>query len=111
MNEKKIEKYQKLINESNVIFLPFTGSIELLDVSTNRKILNKYELKRKYPAYTFITRDFKINDTEGCLLVSKHYLRENIPSLKRAKTTELVECAENMIGVFMTELKKIYDNN
>lgn len=104
MNEKKIEKYQKLIDESNVIFLPFTGDTELMEVSSDKRIINKYELKRKYPAYTFITREFNIDNTEGYLLVSKHYLRENVPELKKAKTAELTEAAENIINNFITEL-------
>ena len=93
-----------------MIFLPFTGDTDLLEVSNDKRIINKYELKRKYPAYTFITREFKIDNTEGYLLVSKHYLRENIPSLMRAKTSELIETAENMMGVLMTKIKKINNN-
>jgi hypothetical protein len=110
MNKERIEEYRKIIEESNVIFLPFTGDIELMEVSSDKRIINKYELKRKYPAYTFITRDFKVDNTEGYLLVSKHYLRENVPSLMRAKTSELNENAENMMGVLMTKIRKIKNN-
>ena len=81
-----------------------------MEVSSDKRIINKYELKRKYPAYTFITRDFKVDNTEGYLLVSKHYLRENVPSLMRAKTSELNENAENMMGVLMTKIRKIKNN-
>lgn len=109
MDKKKIGKYRNIIDESNVIFLPFTGDEEFMEVSSNHKILNRYELKRKYPAYTFITREFNIDNTEGYLLVSKHYLRENVPSLMRAKTDELVEIAENMMGVLLTNLKKVHN--
>lgn len=110
MNKERIEEYRKIIEESNVIFLPFTGDTELMEVSSDKRIINKYELKRKYPAYTFITRDFKVDNTEGYLLVSKHYLRENVPSLMRAKTSELNENAENMMGVLMTKIRKIKNN-
>ena len=110
MNKERIEEYRKIIEESNVIFLPFTGDTELMEVSSDKRIINKYELKRKYPAYTFITRDFKVDNTEGYLLVSKHYLRENVPSLMRAKTYELNENAENMMGVLMTKIRKIKNN-
>lgn len=110
MNKERIEEYRKIIEESNVIFLPFTGDTELMEVSSDKRIINKYELKRKYPAYTFITRDFKVDNTEGYLLVSKHYLRENVPSFMRAKTSELNENAENMMGVLMTKIRKIKNN-
>ena len=110
MNKERIEEYRKIIEESNVIFLPFTGDTELMEVSSDKRIINKYELKRKYPAYTFITRDFKVDNTEGYLLVSKHYLRENVPSLMRAKTSELNENAENMMGVLMAKIRKIKNN-
>lgn len=110
MNKERVEEYRKIIEESKVIFLPFTGDTDLLEASSDKRIFNKYELKRKYPAYTFITRDFELDDTEGYLLVSKHYLRENIPSLMRAKTSELIEIAENMMGVLMTKIKEIKIN-
>ena len=110
MDDKKVAKYRKLIEESNVVFLPFTGNDELLEVSTDRKINNKHEMGRKYPAYTYITRDFELDNTVGYALVSKHYLRENVPGLFKAKTAELSEVAENMIGVLLTQIKKVYNS-
>lgn len=111
MNDNLIEQYKELIQQSNVIFLPFTGSQEIMEASSDRKILNKYEMKRHYPGQTFITKEFRLDESNGYILVSKHYLRENIPSLKRAKTIELTKYAENMISVFITSMNKIKFKN
>ena len=109
MNDKKIKEYRKAIEKSNIIFLPFSGNEDLMEASSDRKINNKHEMSRKYPAYTYITKDFTLDNTIGYALVSKHYLRENIPGLFKAKTSELLEVAENMIGILIIEMNKIYN--
>ena len=104
MDKNVTEKYRKLIDTAPVVFVPFTGSDDILDLSVSRKINNKHELARRYPANTYITMEYKTNTSTGYVLVSKHYLRENVPELKKAKTTELTEAAENIINNFITQL-------
>lgn len=104
MNKNVTEKYRKLIDTAPVVFVPFTGSDDILDLSVSRKINNKHELARRYPANTYVTREYQTHTSAGYVLVSKHYLRENIPELKKAKTAELTETAENIINNFVIQL-------
>ena len=104
MDKNVTKEYRKLIDTSPVVFVPFTGSDDILDLSVSRKINNKHELARRYPANTYITREYKTNTSTGYVLVSKHYLRENIPELKKAKTAELTQAAENIINNFIKQL-------
>ena len=104
MDKNVTEKYRKLMDTAPVVFVPFTGSDDILDLSVSRKINNKHELARRYPANTYITREYKTGTSTGYVLVSKHYLRENVPALKKAKTAELTQAAENIINNFITQL-------
>lgn len=95
MEKERFDKYRKYIEESNVLFLPFTGEDkDWLELSSDRTIPNKYEMKRKYPGQRYI------------VLVSKRHLRENVNGLFYAKKDELKETAENMIGVLLHKLRE-----
>lgn len=102
----KTTKYKEIIEKSNVIFLPFNGSEEVMNASSDKRVVNEFEMKRRYPGQSFIRETFELNGSNGYLLVSKHYLRENIPSLKRAKASELKKEAENMM---VTLLRSLYN--
>ena len=104
MDKNVTEKYRKLIDTAPVVFVPFTGSDDILDLSVSRKINNKHELARRYPANTYITKEYETNTSTGYVFVSKHYLRENVPVLKKAKTAELTEAAEIIINNFIKQL-------
>ena len=107
MEKDRFDRCQKYVKESNVLFLPFTGEDkDWLELSSDRTIPNKYEMKRKYPGQRYITDEFRLGDVSGYVLVSKRYLRENINGLFYAKKDELKETAENMIGVLLHKLRE-----
>ena len=102
-----IEKCKEIIKNSNVIFLPFKGTDEEMELSSDKKVFNKYELRHRYPGNTYITREFEFDGgCSGYMLVSKHYLRESDKRLFKAKTYVLVHLGEYMITRLQGQLAK-----